>query len=79
MLVMKVNKDLSTKECIEYGKQLSEHLGEKVVVLDNKVKEFYRLDEPSYFIPEPLIPFTTTPNDYWYWTTCTSDTTTSTK
>ena len=45
MLVMKINKELGTKECIEYGDMLSKHLGEKVVILDSKVKEFYRLED----------------------------------
>lgn len=60
MLVIKINKELSTEECIKYGKQLSEHLGEKVVILDNKVKEFYRLDEQKIFIrelPYPKYPY----------------------
>ena len=52
MLVMKVDKELSTKECIEYGEQLSEYLGEKVVILDNKVKEFYRLDDERHLVIE---------------------------
>lgn len=84
MLVMKIDKELSTKECIEYGKQLSEHIGEKVIILDKKVLSFERLDKQKIFIPidsTPLIdrmePFT--PNDYWYWTTCTNETATSIK
>ena len=53
MLVMKVNKELTTDECIAYAKKLSEYLGEKVVILDNKVTEFYRLGEREI---EPLLP-----------------------
>ena len=45
MLIMKINKELGTKECIEHADMLSKHLGEKVVILDSKVKEFYRLED----------------------------------
>jgi len=73
MLVMKIDKELSTKECIEYAEQLSAHLGEKVVILDNKVKDFYRLDEEKLIYPVmPVYPIYPR-DDYWHYTTC-SDT-----
>ena len=79
MLVMKIDKELGTKELIEYAKELSEHLGEKVIILDNKVKDFYRLDEKKIIIPEPLplYPYNPYPKDYphWYWTTDSVDAT----
>jgi len=46
---MKINKELGTRECIEYGDMLSKHLGEKVVILDSKVLDFYRLDFEDEF------------------------------
>ena len=49
MLVMKINKELGIRECIEYAKMLSEYIGEKVVILDNKVLDFYRLDSKVLF------------------------------
>ena len=63
MLVMKIDKDLSTKELIEYAKDLSEHLGEKVVILDNKVKEFYRLEEKT--IPNYIPMYWPYPHNYF--------------
>jgi len=49
MLVMKINKELETRECIEYAKMLSEYIGEKVVILDSKVLDFYRFDSEDGF------------------------------
>lgn len=64
MLVMKIDKELSTEELIKYAKDLSEHLGEKVVILDNKVKEFFRLEEPKRFFIPTTVP---TNNDFWWY------------
>lgn len=67
MLVMKVDKELSTKECIEYAEQLSKHLGEKVVILDKKVISFERLEEPKLQL-FPEYPNTTPYYDEFYYT-----------
>ena len=83
MLVMKVDKELSTKECIEYAEQLSKHLDEKVVILDKKVISFERLKEERFFIPidtrplvDRLVPCQNiTPYDIDVSTTWTSSTT----
>ena len=39
MIIIKVNKDLTTDECIEHSKKLEAYLKEKVLILDEKVSE----------------------------------------
>ena len=40
LLVLRVNKDMTTEECIEYSKALEKHLGVQVLILDKKVVDY---------------------------------------
>ena len=40
LLVLRVNKDMTTEECINHSKALEKHLGVQVLILDKKVVDY---------------------------------------
>ena len=48
LLVLRVNKDMTTEECINHSKALEKHLGVQVLILDKKVVDYDVLNIEKY-------------------------------